>query len=90
MNKQQLITAIADQAGISKLQATAALQAFETSVTSELADGGTVVLTGFGTFSVKPRAARNGRNPKTGETIIIAESKVPAFKAGKGLREAVV
>jgi DNA-binding protein HU-beta len=90
MNKQQIIDAIAKQAGINKQQATAALQAFEASVTSELADGGTVTLTGFGTFSVKQRAARSGRNPKTGETIIIAESKVPAFKAGKGLKEAVV
>lgn len=90
MNKQQLITTIAEQAGITKLQATAALQAFETSVTSELADGGAVVLTGFGTFSVKERAARRGRNPRTGEDVIIEAKKSANFKAGKGLREAVV
>lgn len=89
MNKSDLIARIAVAAGITKTQATAALQSFETAVVDELANGGTVALTGFGTFSVKERAARNGRNPKTGETIQIEASKVPGFKAGKALKDAV-
>ena len=89
MNKSELIEHIAQTAGISKTQATAALQAVETGVIDTLATGGTVELKGFGTFSVKDRASRPGRNPKTGEVITIPATKVPAFKAGKALKEAV-
>ena len=89
MNKSEIISCVALEAGITKAQATSALQAFEVVVTSALADGDTVTLVGFGTFAVKERAARAGRNPKTGETIQIAASKVPSFKAGKGLKDAV-
>lgn len=89
MNKSELIARIAEQAGINKTQATAALQAVETGVVDTLANGGKVELKGFGTFSVKERAARTGRNPQTGEEIQIAASKVPSFKAGKALKDAV-
>lgn len=89
MNKSDLINAIANDAGITKTQATAALQAFEVAVTGALADGNTVALVGFGTFSVTAKAARTGRNPKTGEPIQIAAKKAPVFKAGKALKDAV-
>ena len=89
MNKSTLIEHIQSQAGITKAQATAALQAFETSVIDTLANGGEVTLIGFGTFKVTDRAARTGRNPKTGEELQISASKVPTFKAGKALKEAV-
>lgn len=89
MNKSELIKNIATQAGLTQAQATSALQAFETAVIDELANGGEVALVGFGTFKVADRAARIGRNPKTGEEIQINASKVPAFKAGKALKEAV-
>ncbi len=89
MHKSQLIKNIAASANLTQAQATAALQAFETSIIDELANGGEVVLTGFGTFKVTERAARTGRNPKTGESLEIAASKVPSFKAGKALKEAV-
>ena len=89
MNKSQLIKNIAASANLTQAQATAALQALETSIIDELANGGEVALTGFGTFKVTERAARTGRNPKTGETLEIAASKVPSFKAGKALKEAV-
>lgn len=89
MNKSKLIEHIATSAGLSKTQATAALQAVETGVIDTLANGGQVTLTGFGTFKVTDRAARTGRNPKTGEEIHIAATKAPVFKAGKGFKEAV-
>ena len=89
MNKSELVAHIATSAGLTKAQATAALQAFETSVIDTLANGGEVTLIGFGTFKVTDRAARTGRNPKTGEAITIAAAKVPTFKAGKTLKEAV-
>ena len=89
MNKSELINHIATSAGLTKAQATAALQAFETSVIDTLANGGEVTLIGFGTFKVTDRAARTGRNPKTGEEIQIAASKVPTFKAGKAFNQAV-
>lgn len=89
MNKSELINHISASAGISKTQATAALQAVETGVIDTLASGGQVTLTGFGTFKVTDRAARTGRNPATGKEIQIAASKVPTFKAGKGLKDAV-
>lgn len=89
MNKSELIARIAEQAGINKTQATAALQAVETGVVETLANGGKVELKGFGTFSVKERAERTGRNPQTGEPIQIAASKTPTFKAGKAFKDAV-
>nr|WP_314371373.1 HU family DNA-binding protein [uncultured Acinetobacter sp.] len=89
MNKSELVAHIATSAGLTKAQATAALQAFETSVIDTLANGGEVTLIGFGTFKVTDRAARTGRNPKTGEEIQIAASKVPTFKAGKSFKQAV-
>ena len=89
MNKSELIARIAEQAGINKTQATAAMQAVETGVIDTLANGGKVELKGFGTFSVKERAERTGRNPQTGEEITIKASKAPYFKAGKALKDAV-
>lgn len=89
MNKSELINHIAASAGISKTQATAALQAVEIGVIDTLANGDQVTLTGFGVFSVKDRAARTGRNPKTGEEIQIAATKVPSFKAGKAFKNAL-
>ena len=89
MNKSELIARIAEQAGINKTQATAAMQAVETGVIDTLANGGKVELKGFGTFSVKERAERTGRNPATGEAIQIPAKKAPIFKAGKALKDAV-
>lgn len=89
MNKSELIKHIATQAGLSQAQATAALQAVETGVINTLANGDEVALVGFGTFKVNNRAARTGRNPKTGEELQIAASKVPTFKAGKAFKEAL-
>ena len=89
MNKSELVAHIATSAGLTKAQATAALQAVETSVIDTLANGGEVTLIGFGTFKVTDRAARTGRNPKTGEEIQIVASKVPTFKAGKAFKQAV-
>ncbi|RKG30055.1 HU family DNA-binding protein [Acinetobacter guerrae] len=89
MNKSELIKHIATTAGLTQAQATAALQAFETGVIDTLASGGEVALVGFGTFKVSDRAARTGRNPKTGEELQIKASKVPSFKAGKPFKEAV-
>ena len=89
MNKSELIKHIAATASLTQAQATAALNALESGVTKALAAGDDVALIGFGTFTVKERAARTGRNPKTGEEIQIAAAKAPTFKAGKGLKEAV-
>ena len=89
MNKSDLIDAIADSAGLSKADAGRALDGFVDSITGALKAGDSVSLVGFGTFSVRDRAARTGRNPRTGETINIAASKNPAFKAGKALKDAV-
>ena len=89
MNKTELVAAIADQAGLSKKDAEKALKAFTDVVAEELQKGEKVALVGFGTFEVSERAAREGRNPQTGETIQIAASKAPKFKAGKALKDAV-
>lgn len=89
MNKGDLIEVVADDAGLSKADATRAVDAMITAVTKALKTGKQVALVGFGTFSVKKRAARQGRNPRTGQTIQIAASKVPGFKAGKALKDAV-
>ncbi len=89
MNKAELIAQIADEAGITKTQANTALDSFVTAVTKTLKKGDKVTLVGFGTFSVTKRAARNGRNPQTGETIKIKARKVARFKAGKELSEKI-
>ncbi len=89
MNKSELIDAIAAGADISKAAAGRALDSMLDAVTDSLQKGEGVSLIGFGTFSVKERAARQGRNPKTGETIQIKAAKVPGFKAGKALKDAV-
>jgi DNA-binding protein HU-beta len=85
MNKAELITKMADDAGITKTQANAALDSFTQTVTKTLKGGGKVTLVGFGTFSVSKRAARNGRNPQSGAVIKIKAKKVAKFKAGKEL-----
>lgn len=89
MNKADLIDAIAESSDISKAAATRALDATINSITEALKSGDTVSLVGFGTFSVKDRAARTGRNPQTGEPLEIKAAKVPGFKAGKALKDAV-
>ncbi|QOK96778.1 HU family DNA-binding protein [Ralstonia pseudosolanacearum] len=89
MNKAVLIAHIADQAGLKKTDANRALDAVLDGIKSTLADGGTVSLTGFGSFSVGARPARIGRNPKTGEEVEIAASHVVKFKAGSDLKAAV-
>lgn len=85
MNKAELINKIADDAGVTKTQANAAVDAFVESVTRTLKGGGKVTLVGFGTFSVSKRKARKGRNPQTGAEINIKARKVARFKAGKEL-----
>jgi DNA-binding protein HU-beta len=85
MNKAELIASIAEEAGITKTQANTALDSFVDAVTKTLKKGDKVTLVGFGTFSVSKRAARNGRNPQTGEVIKIKARKVARFKAGKEL-----
>ncbi len=89
MNKSELIDAIAAEADLSKASAGRALDAALDAVTDALKQGDSVSLVGFGTFSVKHRAERTGRNPQTGKTIKIAAANVPGFKAGKGLKDAV-
>ncbi|MDR5874793.1 nucleoid-associated protein HU-beta [Halomonas sp. CUBES01] len=89
MNKSELIEAIAASADIPKAAATRALDAMVESVTDSLKKGDSVSLVGFGTFAIKERAARTGRNPQTGEPIEISAAKVPSFKAGKALKDAV-
>jgi DNA-binding protein HU-beta len=89
VNKSELIDAIADSADISKAAAGRAVDAVVDAITSALKGGDQVTLIGFGTFSVKERAARTGRNPQTGGPIEIAAAKIPSFKAGKALKDAV-
>lgn len=89
MNKSELIDAIAERSELSKVDAGKALNAFIDSVSEAMKRGDNVVLVGFGTFEVKERAARKGRNPKTGEEIQIAASKSVGFKAGKTLKDSV-
>jgi DNA-binding protein HU-beta len=89
MNKAELIDAVAAEANLSKADAGRAVDAVVDSISSALSKGQQVSVVGFGTFSVKHRAARSGRNPRTGETIQIAASNVPGFKAGKALKDAV-
>lgn len=89
MNKSELIDAMAAAADISKASAGRALNGFIDAVTDAMKGGDSVTLIGFGTFSVRERAARSGRNPQTGASIEIKASKIPSFKAGKALKDAV-
>jgi len=89
MNKTELISAMAAKSGLTKKDSEKALKAFEEAVTETLVSGGKVQLVGFGTFDVAERAAREGRNPQTGNPMSIAASKAPRFKVGKALRDAV-
>ena len=89
MNKTELIAAVAEKAEISKKDAEKAVKAFTDAVAEELAKGGKVQLVGFGNFEVSERPAREGRNPRTGETMTIAASKTPKFKAGKALNDEI-
>ena len=89
MNKADLISAVAAEAGLSKVDAKKAVEAFVSTVTKALKEGDKVSLIGFGTFSVAERSARTGINPQTKQEIKIAASKVPAFKAGKAFKDAV-
>lgn len=89
MNKNDLVTAVATNTGLSKADATKAVDGVFGAITEALKSGDEVRLVGFGTFAVTERAASEGRNPRTGEKIQIAASKQPKFKAGKGLKDAV-
>ena len=89
MNKSQLINAIAEQGNLSKADASLGLVALIKTIETTLKAGDSITLVGFGTFAVKDRAERTGRNPQTGQEITIAAAKVPSFKPGKGLKDAV-
>ncbi len=89
MNRVELIAAMADKAGLAKKDAEKALKAFTDVVAEELKKGDKIQLVGFGTFEVSERAAREGRNPRSGETMTIAACKAPKFKAGKALKDAI-
>lgn len=89
MNKSELVQAVAERADISQAEAARAIDAVLESVTGALKDGDPVTLIGFGTFSVRERNERTGRNPRTGEEIKIPKAKVPVFKPGKSLKDAV-
>ena len=89
MNKTELVAAVAEKAGLQKKDAEKAVVAFISSVSDALVAGDKVQLVGFGTFETRTREARTGKNPRTGEAINIAASKVPAFKAGKALKDIV-
>ena len=89
MNKTELVASVAEKAGLTKKDAEKAVNALFESVQQALVEGNKVQMIGFGTFEVKERAARTGRNPQTNETIQIPASKNPVFKAGKALKDAV-
>ena len=89
MNKTELIAAVAEKAELSKKDAEKAIKAFTDVVSEELVNGGKIQLVGFGTFEVAERGEREGRNPKTGETMMISASRTPNFKAGKALKDMV-
>ncbi len=89
MNKQDLVNSVADTSGLSKSDASKAVESVFDTITSTLKDGGDVRLVGFGTFSVSQRKASTGRNPRTGEPMTIPASTQPKFKAGKALKDAV-
>ncbi len=89
MNKAEFIDSVADSAELTRAEAARAVDAVVSTVSRALKKGDTITLVGFGTFSVRKRAARTGRNPRTGDSIKIKASKNPAFKAGKALKDAV-
>ena len=89
MNKNELIEVVSERTGLAKSDAARAVEAVLSAVTETLRKGDQVVLSGFGTFVAKTRAARTGRNPRTGEPVAIPASRAPAFKAGKGLKDAL-
>ena len=89
MNKSDLVSAIADNSGLSKADAARALEATTSAISGALASGDSVGITGFGSFLVRSRAARTGRNPQTGTSIAIPATKIATFKAGKTLKESV-
>jgi DNA-binding protein HU-beta len=89
MNKQEFVSAVADESQLSRADASRAVDGMIEALKKALKNGETVSLVGFGTFSVRQRAARTGRNPRTGENIEIAASAIPGFKAGKALKDAV-
>ena len=89
MNKNDLVSAVADNSGMSKADAAKAVEGVFSAISGALSSGGEVRIVGFGTFSVADRKATTGRNPRTGEAIQIPASKQPRFKAGKGLKDAV-
>ena len=89
MNKQELISKIAEKAGLTQKQAGAALAALTATITDALKEEGKLAVSGLGTFEVRERAARTGKNPRTGEAVEIAAKRIPAFKAAKALKDAV-
>jgi DNA-binding protein HU-beta len=89
MNKTELVAAVAEQAGLTKKDADAAIKALTDVIAEALKNGDKVQMVGFGTFEVSERAAREGRNPRTGDTMPIPASKAPKFKAGKALKDMV-
>ncbi len=89
MNKTELVAAMAEESGLSRKDAEAALKAFTNVVSEELKKGGKVQLVGFGTFEISERKARDGRNPQNGKPMKIAASKAPKFKAGKALKDMI-
>ncbi len=89
MNKSEMIDAVSAKAGLTKADTDRAFKAFVEVITEAMAKGEQVSLVGFGTFLVRERQARSGRNPRTGETISIDSAKIPSFKAGKALKDAV-
>ena len=89
MNKKELVTAIATESGLTKADATKALDATVSSITSAMSKGESVTIIGFGTFKVSDRVARTGRNPQTGAEMQIPAAKVPRFSAGKNLKESI-
>ncbi len=89
MNKSEFVDAVASKADLSKAEAAKAVDAVLESITGALSDGEQITLVGFGTFLVRHREARQGRNPRTGDPIQIAASNIPSFKAGKSLKDAV-
>jgi DNA-binding protein HU-beta len=89
VNKNDLVEAVSERTGLAKSDAARAVEAVLGAITDTLKKGDQVALTGFGTFAAKSRAARTGRNPRTGEALVIPASRAPAFKAGKGLKDAI-
>jgi DNA-binding protein HU-beta len=89
MNKTELIAAVAEKSGLTRKDAEKAVKAFTDVVSEELKNGGKIQIVGFGTFEVSERAAREGRNPQTGESMTIKASKSPKFKAGKALKDSL-